>query len=96
MVTFSNAFALGRGTEDLPPGTYELIVEEECLQGLNFEAYRRTGTFLMVPGKGTRSGHTSMHTTTQKDLEHAIARDRALSATTQDSEAALSPLEDKT
>lgn len=94
MVTFSNPFTVGDCQHELPSGTYEILVEEELLQGLSFEAYRRTATYLVVRGAGREAGKTTMHTTTQEDLEHAIAGDRALSDTAQNSEAALSPLED--
>ena len=96
MVTFSNAFTLGDSEVAFPSGAYEIVFEEELLQGVSFEAYRRTATFLMVRGKGSQAGRTEMHMTTQKDLEQAIACDQALSETTQNSEAALSPLEDTT
>jgi len=96
MVTFSNDFTIGDSQRELPAGTYEIVVEEELLQGLSFEAYRRTGTYLMVQARGGNAGQTMMHLTTQEDLEHAVACDRALSETTNDSEAALSPLEDTT
>lgn len=93
-VTFSNPFAVGDCDEDFPPGTYDVVVEEELLQGLSFEAYRRTATYLVCRGKGGRAGQTTLHMTTQGELEHAIAHDRALCDTRPDSEAALSPQED--
>ena len=96
MVMFANDFTIGDSQRELPPGTYEILVEEELLQGLSFEAYRRTATYLMVQGRGSNAGQTTMRVITQEDLEHAIACDRALSETTNDSEAALSPLEDTT
>jgi len=96
MVTFANSFAIGDGPSDFPPGTYEVLVEEELLQGLSFEAYRRTATYLIVRGRAGKAGQTAMHMTTQEELEHAIAFDRALPETTNDSEAALPPLEDTT
>jgi len=96
MVTFSNDFAIGDSQRELPAGTYEIVVEEELLQGISFEACRRTATYLMVRGRGRNSGQTTMQMTTEEDLEHAIACDRALSETTNESEAALSPQEDKT
>ncbi len=34
----------------MPAGDHEDLVEEELLQGLSFEAYRRTATFLTVRG----------------------------------------------
>ena len=96
MVTFSNDFMIGNSQRELPAGTYELLVEEELLQSLSFEAYRRTATYLMIQGRGSNAGQTTLHMTTKEELEQAIACDRALSETTNDSEAALSPLEDTT
>lgn len=96
MVTFSNDFMIGDIQREFPPGTYEIVVEEELRQGLSFEAYRRTATCLMVRGRGSNAGQTTMQMTTKEELEHAIACDRALSETINDSEAALSPLEDTT
>ncbi len=96
MVAFSNDFTIGDSQRELPAGKYEIVVEEELLQGVSFEAYRRTATYLMIRGRGSHAGQTTMQMTTKEELEHAIACDRALSETTNDSEAALSPLEDKT
>jgi len=94
MVTFSNEFTIGDSQRELPAGTYEIVVEEELLQGISFEAYRRIATYLMVRGRGSNAGQTTMQMTTKEDLEHAIACDRALSETTNHSEAALSPQEE--
>lgn len=96
MVTFSNDFMIGDSQREFPPGTYEIVVEEELLQSLSFEAYRRTATYLIVKRRGSNAGQKTMHMTTQQDLEHAIACDRALSEISNNSEAALSPLEDTT
>ena len=94
MVTFSNAFAQPGYPGYLPAGTYELIVEEELLLGLSFEAWRRVSTFLVVRGKGNRVGSIAMRPITQKDLELVLRRDRITTETIKYSEAALSPLED--
>lgn len=96
MVTFSSEVTIGESQQELPAGTYEIVVEEELMQGLSFEAYRRTATYLMVRGRGSNAGQTTMHMTTQEELEHAIACDRALCETINDSEAALSPQKDTT
>lgn len=90
-VTFSNAFSLPGYRDELPAGDYELVVEEELLQGLSFEAYRRTATYLVVRSKG---GRTGMRMTTELDLQAALSRDRAASETSNHSEAALFPRED--
>lgn len=96
MVTFSKDFTIGDNQRELPAGTYEIVVEEELIQGLSFEAYRRTATYLMVRGRGRNAGQTTMQVTTKEELEHAMACDRALFETTNDSEAALSPQKDTT
>jgi len=93
-VTFSNDVTIGDNQRELPAGTYEIIVEEELIQGLSFEAYRRTATYRMVRGRGSNAGQTTMQMTTKEELENAMACDRALSETTNGSEAALSPQED--
>lgn len=77
-MTFSNAFALSGYEGELPAGAYEVLVEEELLQGLSFEAYRRTATYLLVRGKGGRVGRTELRATTESDLQAALSRDRAV------------------
>ena len=93
-VTFSNPFALSGYPGDLPSGDYEVLVEEEPLQGLSFEAYRRTATYLTVRGKGSRAGQSELRVTTESDLKEALSRDAATTETNNHSEAALSPQED--
>jgi hypothetical protein len=78
VITFSNAFALSGDDGELPAGDYEVVVEEELLPGLSFQAYRRTATYLTVHGRGGRASRIEMRPTTDRDLENALARDRAL------------------
>lgn len=94
-VTFSNAFTLPGYTGDLPAGDYDVTVEEELLQGLSFEAYRRTATYLTVRGRGHHAGRTELRAISDKDLKQALGRDAALSQTNDHSDAALSPKEDR-
>ncbi len=94
LVTFSNPFSLSGYPDELPAGEYEVVVEEELLQGLSFEAYRRTGTYLTVRNKGGKLGCTEMRPIDPKDFELAHKHDRALAPPNNDSEAALSPQED--
>lgn len=95
-VTFSNPFTLSGYTGDLPAGDYEILVEEELLQGLSFEAYRRTATYLTVHGRGSHAGRTELRATTESDLKAAISRNAAVHWTNNHSEAALSRQEDRT
>ena len=94
VVTFSNAFVLSGYPDALPAGEYELLIEEERLEGLSFQAFRRTATFLMVRPNGRRSGQTQMRPVSESDLEMALKRDRALTKSINNSDAALSPRED--
>ena len=94
-VTLSNPFTLSGYPGDLPPDNYEVLVEEELLQGLSFEAYRRTATYLTVRGRGNHAGRTELRAISENDLIEALSRDQAASETKIDhSEAALSPQED--
>ncbi len=93
-VTFSNPFTLSGYPGDLPAGDYEVLVEEELLQGLSFEAYRRTATYLTVRGRGSRAGRSEMRVTSERDLKEALIRDADTTETSNCSDAALSPQED--
>ena len=90
-VTFLHHFTLAGHPDKLPAGKYEIVVEEELLDGLSFDAYRRTATYLVV----ARAGRTEMRKISRADLEDAVTLDRALAEKShRNSEAALSPPED--
>ena len=93
-VTFSNPFTLPGYPGDLPAGDYEVLVEEELLQGLSFEAYRRTATYLTVRGRGGHAGRTELRAISDSDLKEALSRDRAATEKNNHGEAARSPQED--
>ena len=78
IVTSFDAFALSGCRDELPAGECKVVVEEELLQGLSFEAYRRTAAYLAVCGNGRYSGRTEMRSTTERDLEMALSCDRAI------------------
>ncbi|SET97865.1 hypothetical protein [Paracoccus homiensis] len=93
-VTFSNPFTLPGCPGNLPAGDYEVLVEEELLQGLSFEAYRRTATYLTVRERGGYAGWTELRAISDSDLKEALSRDRDATEKNNHSEAALSPQED--
>ena len=95
-VTFSNPFTLPGYLGELPAGDYEVLVEEELLQGLSFEAYRRMATYLTVRGRGSHAGRSELRAISDRELQEALGRDAALSRTNNHSDAALSPQEDGT
>lgn len=74
-VTFSHPFHLPGHQGDLPAGDYDVLAEDELLEGLSFQAYRRTGTYLSIHGTGARAGRTELREVAQKDLDLALIRD---------------------
>ena len=93
-VTFLNPFTLPGYPDDLPAGDYEVLVEEELLHGLSFEAYRRTATYLTVRGRGNHAGRTELRAISENDLKEALSRDQGANKKNDHSDAALSPQED--
>lgn len=83
-------------TDELPAGEYGLLIEEELIHGLSFDAYRRTGTYLTVQGRGRETGRTGLRAITENDLKEALSRDAVATETetSNHSDAALSPQED--
>ncbi len=49
MVTFTRPFSLTGIDAVQPPGTYEVVTEEEQIPGLSFVAFRRLATILHLP-----------------------------------------------
>jgi hypothetical protein len=49
-VTFKHPFLIKGIDRLLPAGTYEVITDEEAIEGLSFAAFRRIATMILVPG----------------------------------------------
>ena len=90
-VTFSNPFSLPGYAGALPAGEYEVLVEEELLEGLSFEAWRRTSTYLTVRGRGTSTGRTELRSISDSDLKAALNRDAAVADMRHQSGAVVPP-----
>jgi len=54
-VTFKKPFSLEGIGRTLPAGSYEVITDEELIEGLSFSVYRRVATMMLVPGQFARS-----------------------------------------
>jgi len=50
-VTFHRPFKLAGMEREVPAGSYALETDEELLEGLSFPAYRRTASYLTLPGR---------------------------------------------
>ena len=94
MVAFANPFSLPGSGGALPAGSYEVVIEEELIQGLSFEAWRRTATYLTVRGRSSQAGRTELRVISSAELEEALGRDAALARPDDQSDAAHSPRED--
>jgi hypothetical protein len=74
-VVFRHPFVLNGFDDELRAGVYEVITEEELLQGLSFEAYRCVAIHLKV--EDAVAGRIELRLTTAGELAAAQARDRA-------------------
>jgi hypothetical protein len=96
VVTFLNPFMISGYAQGFPAGDYEVVAEEEVIQGLTFVSFRRTATYLTPCGRQGAAAPNSLQATTEYDLETALNRDRAPTSNPHDSAAALSPPEEQT
>jgi hypothetical protein len=48
-IVFKNAFLIKSIARTLPAGAYEVVTDEELIEGLSFPSYRRIATSMMVP-----------------------------------------------
>jgi hypothetical protein len=61
----------------LPAGAYEVVTDEEAIEGLTFAAYRRVATMITVPAEGPR-GTMEMLSIGSVDLANAQAADASV------------------
>lgn len=73
-VTFGRPFSLEGLGRNLPAGTYEVLTDEELIEGLSFPVYRRVSTMMFVPAESSSSA-IEMLTIDPDDLARAIERD---------------------
>ena len=77
-VKFSNPFSLKGVGRILPAGNYDVVTDEELIEGLSFPVYRRVATTMFVP---TQSFQGSVEMLTVDPLNLAAAQDRDAAAT---------------
>ena len=77
-VIFSQSFLLKGINRVLPPGDYQVVTDEELIEGLSFPVYRRVSTMIFVPSNSHHSSSVEMLTIDPRDLEAAQGRDRPL------------------
>ena len=76
-VTFIHPFLLKGVDRTLPPGEYQVITDEELIEGLSFPVYRRVSTMILVPVQSDRTSSVEMLIIAPPDLRAAQDRDAA-------------------
>ena len=70
-MVFTHSFCIKGVDRTLPGGPYEIISEDELIEGLSFPCYRRVGTFIMAPGAPPDQSSTEMIQISPLDLADA-------------------------
>ena len=79
VVTFKHPFSI-RGVDHLlPEGAYEVVTDEETIDGLSFAVYRRVATTIIVPVEGSRGAAVEMVSIGPVDLADAQRIDASAS-----------------
>lgn len=70
-VHFKHPFRIEGIDRQLAPGAYEIISDEEMIEGLSFPCFRRVATMIMVPGAPPQRSTMEMVLISPADLSHA-------------------------
>ena len=71
MVHFRHPFRIKGIDRQLAPGAYEVITDEEMIEGLSFPSFRRVATMIMVPGAPPQRSAMEMISISAVDLSEA-------------------------
>jgi hypothetical protein len=71
-VHFRHSFRIKGIDRLLPPGAYEVVADEEMIEGLSFPCFRRVATMILVPGEPPL--HSSMETISISSADLSDAR----------------------
>ena len=74
-VTFKHPFRIKGIDRLLPPGAYEVITDEEMIEGLSFEAFRRVATMITVPAAPPRTSTVERISIDPVDFDDAQRND---------------------
>jgi len=76
-VVFGHPFRLKGVDRVLPPGDYEVVTDEELIEGLSFPVYHRVSTAIIVPAQFHQASSVEMVAIDPRDLQAAQDRDTA-------------------
>jgi hypothetical protein len=70
-IHFQHPFRIKGIDRLLPAGAYEVVTDEEMIEGLSFPCFRRVATLIMVPGAVPRTSSMEMISISSVDLSDA-------------------------
>jgi hypothetical protein len=76
-VTFRHPFRIKGIERQLRAGAYEVVTDEELIEGLSFPCFRRVATMIMVPAAPPHQSSTEMISISPVDLAEARQADAA-------------------
>ena len=77
IIVFNQSFMLKGVDRVLPPGEYQVVTDEELIEGLSFPVFRRASTMIFVPAQSHSTSSVEMVTIDPRDLQAAQDRDSA-------------------
>jgi hypothetical protein len=77
-VTFRHPFRIKGIDRLLQAGAYEVVTDEEMIEGLSFASFRRVATMIMVPGAAPRASSMEMISISANDLTDARRDDASV------------------
>lgn len=75
VVTFTRPVSIAGIGRTLAAGNYDVVIDEELIEGLSFASYRRLATMIMVPGAQPHQHSTEMIAISAADLSEARKQD---------------------
>jgi hypothetical protein len=74
-VYFKHPFNLQGIDRLLPAGPYQIVTDDEMIEGLSFPCYRRVATMIVVPSAASYTAAVEMVSISSVDLSDAQVRD---------------------
>ncbi|MFT5487552.1 MAG: hypothetical protein ACI9JL_003881 [Paracoccaceae bacterium] len=91
-VSFAEPFTLGDSSVILPPGSYDVEIDEELIEGLSFLAYRKIMALIHLPMRPGQAGILQTLSINPQVLDAALKRDEAAIAASLERLALKQPL----
>ena len=74
-VTFNHPFRIKGIERQLSAGSYDVVTDEELIEGLSFPSFRRIATMITIPGAAPHRSSIEMITIDAADLAAAQQAD---------------------